>query len=158
MPMRNIKEIFSNFSDVRALAKETLQRLEEGASIDSPTTDTVASNVGTIGRFFFRADNVKTVKSVRAYIPPPMAIPRNVGTILLPILPFFKCYSLFVGNFANAQTVLEREDKGNERWRKFVKAKQVAGVGRHLSLSAMFLNIVQRIPRYRLLIGVSQPA
>ena len=95
--------------------------------------------------------------SIRAYVSPAFPVPRAVGTNLSPILPFLKCYSLFVGNFANAQARLQEEDKHNEAWREFCAEKRSLGVGNGLSLSAMLLCIVQRIPRYRLLLAVGRP-
>jgi hypothetical protein len=146
-----IKEIFSNFCDVHNLAKEMLRRLEDSvSSVSSPIP------VGPPSSFqiFAAASPGKQIGSIRAYVPPTLPVPQQIGRTLLPVLPFLKCYSLFVRNFAAAQARLDQEDKGNEAWRSFVAERKAVGIGGKLDLSAMLLCIVQRIPRYRLLLGV----
>ena len=150
-----IKEIFLNYGDIHNLAREILATLERTSTIPPAKT---APAVPTSMDIFAAAGNAGPARmsSVRAYAPPAFPVPRAVGTNLSPILPFLKCYSLFVGNFANAQARLQEEDKHNETWREFCAEKRSLGVGNGLSLSAMLLCIVQRIPRYRLLLGVSR--
>lgn len=153
---RTVKEIFSNFGDVYNLNKEILRRLEE--SVSGPPA-TMLQATSTQAHASLKASGMvmprQSVGSIRAYQPSGLPIPRNIGTTLAPILPFLKCYSLFVGNFGTAQTVLEREEKTNEVWKAYLATKKAQRVGKGLSLTAMLLCIVQRIPRYRLLLGVS---
>ena len=42
----------------------------------------------------------------------------------------------------------------SDRWRRFVAQRKKMGFGRGIGLSGLLLNIVQRIPRYRLLLAV----
>lgn len=154
---RTIKEIFSNFGDVYNLNKEILRRLEESVStapvamLHAQPSPAHASLRATC----ISSPSKGAMGSIRAYQPTTLPVPRNIGSTLAPILPFLKCYSLFVGNFGTAQTVLEREEKTNEAWKAFLSTKKAERVGKGLSLTAMLLCIVQRIPRYRLLLGVS---
>jgi hypothetical protein len=118
-----------------------------------------SQHLASFAIFSSQASNAASIGSIRAYKPPPsLPIPRQIGEILAPILPFLKCYALFVRNFANAQSRLEAEERSNEQWRVFLKERKAKGVGNRLSLSAMLLCIVQRIPRYRLLLNVSSSA
>ncbi|KAM0748829.1 Dbl homology domain-containing protein [Meredithblackwellia eburnea MCA 4105] len=102
--------------------------------------------------------------------PPP---PSRLGKQLLPILPFLKCYSLFIANFGGAVNRLSAlESLGSssnsaagegagvgggggssaERWKVFTDGLKVRGVGSGLGLGALLLNVVQRVPRYRYLL------
>lgn len=152
---RTMKEIFSNFGDIHNLNKEILRRLEESISA-APVS--ISQSTPSPAQTSLRATGVASpprgIGSIRAYQPTTLPVPRNIGTILAPILPFLKCYSLFVGNFGNAQAILEREEKTNEAWKIFLAEKKAQRIGKGLSLTAMLLCIVQRIPRYRLLLGV----
>lgn len=143
LPSKTIKEIFANFVDILTLGREVLKMLEEGSSV---TATPVAVQRSPI-----------SMGSLRSYRPPEsMEIPQNIGATLAPILPFLKCYSMFVQNFAHAQKVIDQGDKHNDRWRAFVASrKSHKGSGAGLGLLAMLLCIVQRIPRYGLLLGVS---
>lgn len=98
----------------------------------------------------------------------------NIGDILVSIAPYFKMYSSYVKNFSAALARIETERKANETFAKFLKvadgsasststpsqqqagglvtaaSKGIAGVG--LGFQAHLLSIVQRIPRYKLLV------
>ena len=91
-----------------------------------------------------------------------------VGDILATLAPFLKMYSLFVKNFSSALQRIEYEQKTNELFAKFLKetdqrraakekvttttggVRQAFGYG--LGFQAHLLTIVQRIPRYKLLV------
>ena len=152
LSQKTIKEVFANFADIQALAKEILRRLEKGV-LTSPKAISITMHGN---RQTFRPSGTpETIKSLYPGGISQIVIPRQVGQLLGPILPFLKCYALFVRNFGNAQVKLDKEEKTNEAWRNFVKIMGVKGNGSRLNLSAMLLCIVQRIPRYRLLLGVS---
>ncbi|KDE03242.1 hypothetical protein MVLG_06270 [Microbotryum lychnidis-dioicae p1A1 Lamole] len=92
--------------------------------------------------------------------------PRDIGCSLLPVLPYLKQYSIFVSNFAAALarlSSLEAPDGTGKsvscpddraRWQVFITedGRGNDGRARGLGLSGLLLNIVQRIPRYRLLL------
>jgi hypothetical protein len=98
--------------------------------------------------------------------------PLHLGQSLLPILPFLKQYSLFIAHFSSSIDRLadleqpssapvrpngvSRQDRA--RWSSFCARQRCRrieerGAGREsLGLSAMLLNVVQRVPRYKLLL------
>ena len=82
----------------------------------------------------------------------------TIGDILVPIAPFLKMYSLFVKNFSSALNRIESERKENDAFARFLKETEKSTWGRGkgffgLGLQAHLLSIVQRIPRYKLLVG-----
>ncbi|GAA6060811.1 hypothetical protein JCM10212_000584 [Sporobolomyces blumeae] len=86
------------------------------------------------------------------------APPLRLGKALLPIVPFFKQYSLFVANFSGSLARLSALERGTstedaERWRSFVRTRHVSANGSKIGLGGMLLSIVQRVPRYRLLLA-----
>lgn len=130
-----INRIFANFYDILQLSKELLFRLEE--------------RIGNPMRLL--ADE------------PPVQVPEwdpvhdTIGDLLVPILPFLKVYSLFMQNFSHAMQCIESERRTNDRFRVFLaNANQhydhESPHGVSLGLEAQLLNIVQRVPRYRLLL------
>lgn len=99
------------------------------------------------------------------------APPLRVGKALLPILPFLKQYSVFVSNFSAALARLSGLEaslsapivggingspsstvEDRTRWQAFCEERRKQGAGRNLGLGGMLLGIVQRVPRYRLLL------
>lgn len=84
-----------------------------------------------------------------------------IGDILVPIAPFLKMYSLYVKNFSSALARIESERKSNGSFDKFLKDTERStwgksnqdGFGFGLGFQAHLLTIVQRIPRYKLLVG-----
>jgi len=82
------------------------------------------------------------------------APPLRLGKTLLPILPFLKQYSLFVANFSGSLSRLSQLERSNSNgWGQFVKSRKVSQQGGKIGLGGMLLNVVQRVPRYRLLLG-----
>lgn len=101
------------------------------------------------------------------------APPSRLGQSLLPVLPFLKQCSLFIAQFSTSITRLadleqpvaaplknggvSRQDRA--RWSAFCeqqRRRQAEDRGssiNQLGLSAMLLNIVQRVPRYKLLLS-----
>ncbi|GJN93823.1 hypothetical protein Rhopal_006881-T1 [Rhodotorula paludigena] len=92
------------------------------------------------------------------------APPLRLGKALLPVLPFLKQYSLFVANFSSSLSRLSSLDSASPsasteddcgRWTAFVAAQQTQRSGDvqgKIGLGGLLLNIVQRVPRYRLLL------
>lgn len=98
-----------------------------------------------------KKDKIKTAPS-----------PQKLGKILLPILPFLKSYSLFVSNFSSALSQISAIESsigigGEEKrlkWKRFCEERESGiGKGKGLGLGGLLLNIVQRVPRYRFLLG-----
>lgn len=99
----------------------------------------------------------------------PPAAPLSLGRALLPILPYLKQYSLFISHFSSSlsrlsdlETSLDAplgtspgssslEDR--TKWQAFVgEVRKKEGKGRKLGLGGMLLSVVQRVPRYRLML------
>ncbi|GAA6006130.1 uncharacterized protein JCM10292_006559 [Rhodotorula paludigena] len=92
------------------------------------------------------------------------APPLRLGRALLPVLPFLKQYSLFVTNFSSSLSRLSSLDSTaisvpvedeRARWSAFIAAQQTKRSGDvqgKIGLGGLLLNIVQRVPRYRLLL------
>lgn len=144
---KSIGEIFANFPDIMQLNRELLSRLEE-----------------RFGQTFAKTPPTADPTEAEATWDPKS---DSVGDILVTLAPFLKMYSLFVKNFSSALQRIEIEQKSNETFAKFLKAteqrrwdkeksstgsngRQAFGFG--LGFQAHLLTIVQRIPRYKLLV------
>jgi len=146
---RCIQEIFSNFRDIVVLAREILRRLEHGTTPTEYTKreENVYCSLQFSGLSVNDPDN-----------PPKSPIPAIVqtdlpGSLLFPLCPFLKCYSLFIQNFSRSLDRIHREEQINPEFREFLASRRKLGFGRGIDLSGMLLNVVQRIPRYRLLLN-----
>lgn len=128
-----ISEIFSNFSDVLTLNKEILRRLQDGAG--TPTSE------------------VEREFSQEAAFQAAAVAHDDPGNLLLPLCPFLRCYKMFIQNFSRSLERLLREERESDRWRGFLESRAKIGKGKGLGLSGMLLGIVQRIPRYRMLLS-----
>ena len=152
---KSVSDIFSNFYDILQLSKELLSQLEERLQL-APSQASAQAPSASQGR----AEPVAEMKWDPAV--------DCIGDILATLAPFLKMYSLFVKNFSSALQRIEIEQKTNEAFAKFLKdtdtrraAKERittdTGSVRHafgygLGFQAHLLTIVQRIPRYKLLV------
>lgn len=123
-----LNRMFANFYDILQLSKELLCRLEERVG---PGADPHAT--------------------------PWDPLQDEVGDLLAPIAPFLKMYSLFMQNFSQAMQSIEAERRANERFRRFLADANQKTHAEHqramaLGLEAQLLTIVQRVPRYKLLL------
>ncbi|GAA6007546.1 hypothetical protein JCM11491_004202 [Sporobolomyces phaffii] len=82
------------------------------------------------------------------------APPLRLGKTLLPIVPFFRQYSLFVANFSGSLARLSQleRDGHDQKWQSFFRTRKMSSQAGKIGLGGMLLNIVQRVPRYRLLL------
>ncbi|GAA5980639.1 hypothetical protein JCM5350_003574 [Sporobolomyces pararoseus] len=180
---REINEVFSNFTDVLNLSHVMLltlneavpERPPESLAISTDHTVPLQEAAGSVeSRLSSSGETVessgpgtphedpsqrvaivqRTNSRARRLTPAP---PLRLGKALLPIVPFFKQYSLFVANFSGSLSrlsQLERRQDAAESssWKEFVKSRKVSSQGGKIGLGGMLLNIVQRVPRYRLLL------
>lgn len=149
-----LTDIFSNFVDIFQLNTELLAQLNERLSPPQ-----AANGSDQHGSRRDRGHDGMTALS------PANNHPRcwdpacdTLGDILVPISPFLKMYSLFVKNFSSALTRIEAERRENDNFARFLKDTEKSTWGRGkgffgLGLQAHLLSIVQRIPRYKLLVG-----
>lgn len=148
----DVERIFSNFPDILVLSRllmETLQGIFAAAGVSE--------------------DDLSKSTSIT-----PSKL--RLGRTLLPVLPFLKQYSVFLANFPAAlQTLAELEldpltgsqsglrgvtSDRRRAWQSLVddareKARQdpSRSSASNLNLSGLLLNIVQRVPRHRLLLA-----
>lgn len=167
-----IADIFSNFVDILRLNSELLGRLETRIAGKDVTGNTRSSSMrrrvsegrgsssckvtaGEINVTAFPSVEERSEFSMLASWDPEA---DTIGDILVPIAPFLKMYSLYVKNFSSALARIESERRDNETFAKFLKDTERSTWGRGkaffgLGLPAHLLTVVQRIPRYTLLIG-----
>lgn len=136
-----LNRLFANFVDILQLSRELLCRLEE--RVGDPRAIVAAASPGGAAA-------------------PADAAPEwdpwcdLLGDLLVPIAPFFKMYTLFMQNFAGAMQCLADERATNERFAAFLHRAELdaaaLGGGAELGLQAQLLTLVQRVPRYRLLL------
>ncbi|PWN26129.1 hypothetical protein BDZ90DRAFT_233273 [Jaminaea rosea] len=143
-----IAEIFSNFADILRLNTELLQRLEERLGGQEGGEESQSISAGTSTAFPSTSSRRSTWDAEL----------DCVGDILVPIAPFLKMYSLYVKNFSSALARIETERRENEAFAKFLRDTERSTWGRGkaffgLGLQAHLLTVVQRIPRYTLLVG-----
>lgn len=135
-----LNKIFANFYDILQLSKELLFRLEE--RIGRPVT------------LVSRANAEAPPEALASEWDP---VHDSIGDLLVPILPFLKMYSLYMQNFSQSMQCIELERRNNDRFRAFLanahhQHDHSSAHSLSLGLEAQLLNIVQRVPRYRLLL------
>ncbi|GAA5854103.1 hypothetical protein JCM3766R1_003586, partial [Sporobolomyces carnicolor] len=175
---REINEVFSNFVDVLNLSHVMLVTLEQ--EIPDHINDDNDNNSFPDDDDETRSSDpaAPATRRVRQQQEPrsgcsSIAAPARLGRALLPIVPFLKQYSLFVANFSGSLarlSALERtrdsplqqqqpqsatassssSSSSRERWKRFIDDKKK---GHKIGLGGMLLNVVQRVPRYRLLLA-----
>ncbi|KAL4401743.1 guanyl-nucleotide exchange factor [Malassezia pachydermatis] len=133
---RVLNRIFSNFCDILQLSKELLLRLEERLG-DAKASAAV------------HVDGV----AISTWDP----LHDTIGDLLVPVAPFLKMYSLFMQNFSHAMSCIESEQRTNERFRQFLThanhhTRSLHQRAMKLGLEAQLLTLVQRVPRYKLLL------
>ncbi|KAI6646682.1 FYVE, RhoGEF and PH domain-containing protein 6-like [Oopsacas minuta] len=77
---------------------------------------------------------------------------QNIGDIMKRHAHFFKAYSPFIANFDSSLKILEELTKKNSSFGQFLSLFQSLPKCSSLPVSAHLLGIVQRIPRYKLLL------
>ncbi|KAG0659150.1 hypothetical protein C6P46_005321 [Rhodotorula mucilaginosa] len=148
----DVERIFSNFPDILTLSRLLVETLQ-GVFADEDLPDD---------------DLTKSTSIAPSQL--------RLGRTLLPLLPSLKQYSVFLANYPAALQALaavEREpstdsqsglrgvtSEQQQSWRSLVadargKARQDPSRSSaiNLNLSGLLLNIVQRVPRYRLLLA-----
>ncbi|CAO1634524.1 unnamed protein product [Sympodiomycopsis kandeliae] len=169
-----LSDIFSNFIDILHLNTELSAQLE--ARLNPRSARSVKSDLATdsgdqgvqpsqVGQNAFpgsesgshepQSSESSTTSNIRNRW---NAETDTVGDILVPIAPFLKMYSLYVKNFSSALNRIEAERRENDAFARFLKETEKSTWGRGkgfygLGLQAHLLSIVQRIPRYKLLVG-----
>ncbi|CCJ31093.1 unnamed protein product [Pneumocystis jirovecii] len=118
-----ISDIFSNFIDIFNFNTELLKMLEERLD---------PFNTGTLCNWDPKKD--------------------CLGDIFLQMGPSLKIYSIYCLNFSSALSTIEHEFKENPIFNMFIKKPELKKVCNGLNLQSYLLSIVQRVPRYKLLL------
>ncbi|PWN87198.1 hypothetical protein FA10DRAFT_281949 [Acaromyces ingoldii] len=151
-------EIFANFADILHLSQELLARLEErmGRGCRSDEEEREIDNAAETDK----DDEPSQGKSARTRPPPPWDPERDrLGDVLVPVVPFLKMYSLYVKNFSSALQRIEAERRTNDAFARWLRDTERAAwasrdaFGFGLGFQAHLLTVVQRIPRYRMLVS-----
>lgn len=77
---------------------------------------------------------------------------RGLGEAFAFLAPFLKLYSSYANNFQEASDTLHKWTKQNNEFHLFVKAQEARPECCRLTLAALLLAPIQRIPRYKLLL------
>ncbi|KAJ2160311.1 hypothetical protein GGF46_002357 [Coemansia sp. RSA 552] len=77
----------------------------------------------------------------------------RIGDIFMRIAPFLKVYSLYLRNFRSALADISGWLSGNREFALFVRRANASPECKGLSFQSYLLLPVQRIPRYKLLLG-----
>ncbi|KAE8260110.1 hypothetical protein A4X13_0g562 [Tilletia indica] len=174
-----ISEIFGNFTNIFTLNKELLAQLEKRLSPQQRPSVVQAAPPVIVAAAAARPSSVASSSAddsgsaiIMSTSPESSSgsqttalhewSPRDdlIGDILVPIAPFLSMYKLFAQHFSNALARIDSERKQNDPFAKFVRGAERASwiggpgsVGFGLGFEAHLLTIVQRITRYKMLVG-----
>ncbi|KJE91123.1 hypothetical protein CAOG_08593 [Capsaspora owczarzaki ATCC 30864] len=79
--------------------------------------------------------------------------PPRIGDVFLRFAPFLKMYTSYIRNFDGAISAVDEWTKKSTAFANLVKQCEANPACRNLMLKACLLEPVQRIPRYKLLLG-----
>ncbi|PWN43121.1 hypothetical protein IE81DRAFT_329781 [Ceraceosorus guamensis] len=159
-----LNEIFSNFSDILSLNSELFSRLDDRLSgrARQPPPSRPASVAGPTSPRDAAPSSAEAGSTNAGRVDPWHAETDTIGDTLVPVVPYLKMYSLYVKNFSAAMARIETERKANDAFNRFLKdteratwgkASASGGFGFGLGFQAHLLTIVQRIPRYKMMVG-----
>lgn len=151
-------EIFSNFADILHLNAELFCRLDDrmsGRCREPPKSRPVSMVVAPSKSLAEIEDSTQQPWDAQFDL---------IGDLLVPMAPFLKMYSFYVKNFSSALNRIEAERRSSDQFSRFLKETEQNtwmpsaegrsnGFGFGLGLQAHLLSVVQRIPRYKLLVG-----
>lgn len=152
LPVATTAEIFSNFGAIFILAREFLSILE-AIAIKANLFDADLDSIPPLipGE---EDDHQRKIAEQDAKILA-TADELMVGKTLSPLWEFFKLYTVFTANFSLSQSKLHIHSKKPSPSPEFAKLLSDCsrrGIDNGLGLSHMLLEIIQRVPRYELLI------
>ncbi|KAH9818662.1 hypothetical protein DFH28DRAFT_958767, partial [Melampsora americana] len=152
LPVSTTAEIFSNFGAIFILAREFLSILE-AIAIKANLFDTELDFIPPLipgkedeHRKKMAEQDVKILATADELM---------VGKTLSPLWEFFKLYTVFTANFSVSQSRLHLHSKKsspNPEFFKLLSDCTQRGIDKGLGLSHMLLEIIQRVPRYELII------
>ncbi|KAK4049974.1 hypothetical protein OIV83_003798 [Microbotryomycetes sp. JL201] len=148
LTLAEIDTIFGTFPQILNLSRTLLATIAAGMSTPAATGSTPMSYRPRASRSRKSSQDVSLQHDV------------YLGGSLVFVLPYLKIYTSFVSRFSEAQLLLSRLNSGTSRssvrWQAFTMSVQKQATGSSsggIGLGGLLLNIVQRVPRYRLLLG-----
>jgi hypothetical protein len=145
--------IFSNFAAILGLSGQFLASLENLGRIHKLFDQPVPPQSATLETASDSSQKMQTLHFPKAES---SAVKRlNIGETLTEFLPFFKLYTTFTINFSVSQSTLHLHSAKRGPSPAFFSLLEDCrrrGVDNGLGLAHMLLGIIQRVPRYELLI------
>ncbi|EFP82878.2 hypothetical protein PGT21_019176 [Puccinia graminis f. sp. tritici] len=145
--------IFSNFAAILGLSGQFLASLENFGRIHKLFDQPVPPQSATLET---ASDSSQKLQPLHFPKAESSAIKRlNIGETLTEFLPFFKLYTTFTSNFSVSQSTLHLHSAKRGPSPAFFNLLEDCrrrGVDNGLGLAHMLLGIIQRVPRYELLI------
>jgi len=148
-----VGELFGPVADIAAFSHALLESLVPFTSAAEPklTAD----------------EPLSTIKSLSLTPPPPSPTssssasvsPPRIALALLRLMPFLSLYHPFITNFPRASSLLAagRKDPAQRPFARWLAEREKADAARKLRLGDWLLTVVQRVPRYLLLVKVRPP-
>lgn len=148
LSLQTTSNIFSNFAAILGLSEQFLASLENLAR-DHKLFDQPA----LLPEFSIESqEKPGRSHSQISYVAKKTS---DIGELLLQFLPFFKLYTTFTSNFSVSQTTLHvhADKRGpSPQFVGLLEGCRRRGIDDGLGLAHMLLAIIQRVPRYELLI------
>ncbi|EGG02144.1 uncharacterized protein MELLADRAFT_110413 [Melampsora larici-populina 98AG31] len=152
LPVSITAEIFSNFGAIFILAREFLSILE-AIAIKANLFDTDLDAIPSLIPGEEDDHRKKTAEQDAKILA--TADELMVGKTLSPLWEFFKLYTVFTANFSLSQSKLHIHSKKpspSPQFAKLLSDCSRRGIDNGLGFPHMLLEIIQRVPRYELLI------
>ncbi|WAQ89655.1 hypothetical protein PtA15_11A345 [Puccinia triticina] len=146
-------DIFSNFAAILGLSGQflaSLEKLGQNHKLFDPPVPTHSPLLTTASSSSQERQTLRFPKAESS------AVKRlKIGETLMEFLPFFKLYTTFTSNFSVSQSTLHLHSAKRGPSPAFFNLLEDCrrrGVDNGLGLAHMLLGIIQRVPRYELLI------
>lgn len=170
--LRYIKQLFGNIREIEALSAQTIsslkesigdkQNIEDGSVIDHETSldegSRLRTRVGQLqghlprGRIGRIGQTLTRSSSAPALFQPGLSLAPKISNVLLSHLPYLSLYYPYITAFPSIPSTLNDLCVQNPRFKSFLHAQEQDPRCKRLGLSHWLLTVVQRIPRWTILI------
>lgn len=161
MAPRQIKQVFGNIREIEALSTQIIEALKE--SIGDITSMDLGTGLESESRTRTRVGQLQTTQdrtqqtltrstSAPALFRPELATTPKIANVLLSHLPYLSLYYPYITAFPSVPSVLGDLCTQNPRFRSFLRKQEQDSRCKRLGLSHWLLTVVQRIPRWTILI------
>lgn len=166
---RYIKQLFGNIREIEALSTQTIsalkesigdkENIEDGSAIDHETSlnegSRLRTRVGQLQGHLSRGRIGQTLtrsSSAPALFQPELAQTPKIANVLLSHLPYLSLYYPYITAFPSVPSTLNDLCAQNPRFKSFLHTQEQDPRCKRLGLSHWLLTVVQRIPRWTILI------